>query len=59
MAGMIKYRLGDESITLDYPVEREDEVLALAARTFCDPWTAHIEIRWRKVLADDAKRREK
>ena len=55
---MIRYSRDGESITLDYPVEREDEVLDLAARTFCPAWTAQTQGRWLELLGDDEKRRK-
>lgn len=54
----VTYRTEAGEQRLEFPDDRLDELLARAAARFCAPWDRETERKWRKVLADDKKRRE-
>lgn len=55
----VTYRTEAGEQRLEFSDDRLDELLARADAKFCAPWTAETTRKWRKVLADDEKRRKK
>ena len=54
----VTYRTEAGEQRLEFDDDRLDELLQRADARFCDPWDRETERKWRKVLADDARRRK-